>query len=407
MNRLIKCRICNGSLEEKLNLGNPYISDFLLENEEGIRAPLVLGKCISCDLIQLMHEVNIDKLYKEHYWYRSSLNKSMLNDLENIVRDIESRIKLSYGDIVCDIGCNDGSLFTFYRNEDLKFVGFDPAPNIKEKVMENGCNYFFNTYFGNEKYDKSFKAKVITSIAMFYDLPDPNLFVEGIAQSLCKDGIWVIQFTDLMSMLKVNAIDNICQEHLEYYSLLDVQKLVEKFGLEVFDVSFNKVNGGSIRIFVGHEGKHRVHRRVRQAEIDEFYGLKHTSIEDLGKNIIDIRYNILEYISSIEGDVYGMAASTKGNTLLQVLGLNNSDIKAIGEINKDKFGLVTAGTWIPIVSEKEVLDKNPELIIVLAWHFKKTFSKVLDKYIQNGGKVLYPLPLPYVISKDMIKALNG
>jgi len=397
----VKCRICKGKLYTVLDLGELYISDFLTGSQEGEKSPLSLGECKKCGLIQLEYDYNLDSLYKEHYWYRSGLNKSMLSDLKNIVDDIESKVELNDNDLVIDIGCNDGSLFNFYSNQSIIKVGYDPAPNI-ERLATESCSLFINNYYSRANLD----AKVITSIAMFYDLPDPNKFVNDIMLDLHDDGIWIIQFTDLMSMLKVNAIDNICAEHLEYYKLADIVRLLKRHNLQAIDVSYNKVNGGSIRITVAHKGRYKVDKSVGKALKAEINYLRYNSIPFLYAKTDMYRKFIRNYIKKFNS-VYGMAASTKGNTLLQLLKLDNGDILAIGEVNKDKFGLRTAGTNIPIMPEKEVLKAKPDLIIVLAWHFRETFDKVLEDYIEQGGRVLYPLPVPTIISNKGEFILDG
>jgi len=239
---------------------------------------------------------------------------------------------------------------------------------------------------------------------MFYDLPDPNKFVEDVKFILNEDGIWIIQFTDLYSMLKINAVDNICGEHLEYYRLTDLVNLMENNNLRVFDCEYNKVNGGSLRVYVCHEDAkyQKTIRFITSVEEENNYFASGDMIERFKDRISVIKEKILSFVELIndsEKTIYGLAASTKANTLLQVLGLSGNEIKAIGEINKDKYGLITSGSRIPIVSEKELFNSKPNLIIILAWHFVETFDKVTEKFIENGGYVLYPLPVPYVKHK--------
>jgi len=403
--KFVSCRICGEELALEASFGDMYVSDFISDSSEAVSGRLDIGKCTECGVVQLANnDVDLDFMYKDHYWYRSALNASMLSDLKDVV-DSAEKFELSEGDVVLDIGTNDGSLFKFYSTPNLYKVGFDPAPNIID-VASSRCNFFENDYFTLDAYKHvGKKAKVITSIAMFYDLPYPLEFVSDISEVLDEDGVWIVQFTDLLSMLKVNAIDNICAEHLEYYRLFDVVSLVEPFGLEVFDVEYNNVNGGSIRIFIGFEGKHVVEDNVLSALIHEANYLLTDSIPKLTERIEVFSEKINKYLDETTGDVYGMAASTKGNTLLQLLKLDSKSIISIGEVNEDKFGLMTTGTLIPIVPEKEVLDAMPEVIIVLAWHFRKTFAKVLGKYIENGGTVLYPLPVPEVHTKTGVELL--
>jgi NDP-4-keto-2,6-dideoxyhexose 3-C-methyltransferase len=394
------CRICGGKLIPILDLGELYISDFVRPGEEGIKAPLVVAECENCGLVQLKHTVNSDSMYKKHYWYRSGLNKSMVKDLKNVVESAEKLIELENGDTVIDIGTNDGTLLSLYKNKNLlNTVGFDPAPNLAELASKN-CANFINDYFTGEN-PLFWRTSVITSIAMLYDLPNPNFFVENVKICLDKAGIWIIQFTDLLSMLKVNAIDNLCSEHLELYRLFDVKNLVERHGLEIFKVEYNKVNGGSIRIYVSFPGAYSVDGSVEKSLVEEKEYLEIDSIVKLYDRFEIYKRKINYFLTRFPKEkVFAMAASTKGNTLLQLMGWDKDQIRAIGEINRDKIGLVTAGTSIPIIPEEKIFKYEPNLIVVLAWHFKTTFVNTLKNYVENGGLVLFPLPRPHIISSE-------
>jgi NDP-4-keto-2,6-dideoxyhexose 3-C-methyltransferase len=399
-----KCRVCSGKLNIVFNLGSLFVSDFIKEDEIGSKAPLALAECDTCGLIQLKHTINLDSMYRK-YWYRSGLNKSMRKDLEDVVRAVERTRYIPDNSIVVDIGCNDGTMFDFYKNKNIIKIGFDPANNLASAAWEH-CNLFVNDYFSSKNYEFD-KASVVTSIAMFYDLPDPNSFVADVKKILAPDGIWVIQFTDLYSMLKINAIDNICGEHLEYYKLWDLVYLLKLHGLKVFDCEYNMVNGGSLRVYACHEND-----PLSFEETDRFYeAIKKENeyfkvgnqMELFKRRISEIKEKTCSFIHLVndgERKIYALAASTKANTLLQAFGLSNNDIVAIGEINKEKYGLITSGSRIPIISEKELFAAKPNLVVILAWHFTETFNKVTEKFIEEGGYVLYPLPLPYVMHKE-------
>ena len=400
------CRICGKPLRSLLDFGEIYPSAFVKDQTNLTKVPLVLAQCKECGLVQLKHTVELDFMYRQ-YWYRSGLNKSMLNDLKNIVDDIEKTIELNPGDTVVDIGCNDGSLFKYYnKDKELKRVGFDPAENLSDVYLNT--DLFINDYFPTKYPIKPLNARVITSIAMFYDLPDPHKFVEAISNELNEDGIWVIQFTDLVSMIELTAFDNICHEHLEYYRLRDIIGLLKQHGLEVFKVSHNNVNGGSIRIFACHEGKRTIENSVFNYLRRECMMLKSGMFDVFFKNIsssILVLRNILDYLVRSKGKtVFVTGASTKGNTLLQIADINGLSVPYAAEVNKEKFKLFTVGTNIEIIPEDEAMKMKPDYFLVLPWHFKNTFIEKYREYILDGGSLIFPLPYIEIIGKE---ELNG
>jgi len=346
--------------------------------------------------VQLRHTVNQDKLYKQ-YWYRSSLNKSMVESLRDVVINIEKRIRLSLGDVVMDIGCNDGVLFDQYTNNHMLVkIGVDPAKNLAEEA-EKRCDYFFNDYFSSKL--NLPRAKVITSIAMFYDLDNPHTFVEDIKDCLLPDGLWIIQMTDLLSMFRINAFDNICHEHLEYYSLRVLINLLYSHGFEIFDVEYNNVNGGSIRLYVAQSPSVFRRRDVLGALVkeQEYMNLFDDPFVAFRQRVEKIKIAIVNFIR--DKDVAVMGASTKGNTLLQYFGIDDSLISHAAEINPEKFGKRTIGTNIPIIDEKESLKIRPDYYLVLPWHFIRNFIDKNQEYLDTGGKFLVPMPKPVCIEK--------
>jgi len=218
-------------------------------------APLELVRCKNeaCGLVQLRHTVNRDLLYRE-YWYQSGINQSMRDALMDVAVSATQAVKLNAGDIVVDIGSNDGTLIRHFHTlkGDLRIIGFEPAKNLALSPQD-GAREIINDYFNYKDFALRFpneKAKVVTSIAMFYDLDNPNVFVRDVKRVLANDGIWVIQMNCLERMLDQNAFDVISHEHLEYYSVSVLDYLVGKHGFEVDHVEFNEVNGGSMRAYV-------------------------------------------------------------------------------------------------------------------------------------------------------------
>ncbi len=402
------CRVCGKpDLDLILSLGSIHVSDFVtdrtVQGEETYPLELVLCDPAAggCGLLQLRHTVDPSKMYN-FYYYHSGTNDSMRRALEDITRQAERRVRLAKGDLVLDIGCNDGTLLRSYRAKGLKLVGFDPAKNLIPEA-EVGTTRIINDYFNYEAYEKHFprkKAKVITSIAMFYDLDDPNKFVSDIVSCLDQDGLWVIQMSYLPLMLKRNAFDNICHEHLEYYSLFSLQNLLRRHGLRAVDVEENDVNGGSFRVAVRFADKDAPPaglRRVAAMEKNEKrLGLcdKETYF-DFARRVDAVREEVYHFIRREAGKgktVYVYGASTKGNTLLQYFNLGRRLIQRAAERNPDKFGKKTVGTLIPIISEEEAREAKPDYFLVLPWHFLKNFIKKERKYLRSGGRFIVPLP---------------
>lgn len=391
------CRICGGDLRVIVNFGEIYPSGFVTSQEGLTKAPLVLAICNKCSLVQLKHTVNLDLMYRQ-YWYSSSLNRSMVDSLKDVADSILELGNVKESDVILDIGCNDGIMFKFFPKETIK-VGFDPALNLQEKAKEN-CDYFINEYFDANLYPSELpKAKVITSIAMFYDLPDPNTFIENVKEVMADDGVWVIQLTDLLSMLQVNAFDNVCHEHLEYYSLAVLYNLMLSHDLEIFDVHYNKVNGGSIRVYIHRKtDKEPASRVAYYCMTQEMNYMKQwdNPIEAMLLRVKTYENLLKRELNSLKEygeQAFILGASTKGNTLLQIWGFTKEDFPYALEVNPDKFGLKTVGSDIPIVSEQHGLDLNPKALVVLPWHFIDTMRYSFKDYMDKGGYLIAPLPV--------------
>lgn len=412
MKTRITCRVCDGSLDPVLSLGELYASDFPLPGEDdGIKAPLELVICRRCKLLQLKHTVPAEELYR-NYWYRSGTNKTMRDALADIANKAEALIHLKAGDTVLDIGCNDGTLLDSYKTGGIYKVGFDPAENLatlSRKVADKVIVDFFNAEGFNGATDlRGRLPQIVTSIAMFYDLEDPQRFVSDIKSVMDPNGLWVVQMNYLPLMLKQNAFDNICHEHLEYYSLQSFAYLLKLQDMEVVDVELNDVNGGSFRAYIRNQGAdeecfgdetyrglaaERV-RMLREHEIKIGLDDKETYAE-FAMWVSRIKQDVTRFIKEqVQGGkkVYVYGASTKGNTLLQYFGLDASLIGAAAERNPDKWGRVTVGTHIPIISEEEARSAKPDYFLVLPWHFIEEFKQRERDFVRSGGRFILPAP---------------
>ncbi len=394
------CRICNNTnLTEVLSLGNQYLSGIFpkTENEAVINAPLSLVKCIgkdSCGLVQMRYNFNSDIMYGENYGYRSGLNSSMVKHLENKTEIIKSIIDLESDDIVLDIGSNDGTTLSFFKDSNLNLVGIDPTANNfidyypeEITVIPN----FFSSKLFIDKY-KSKKAKVIFSLSMFYDLPKPLDFMREIKSILDVNGIWVVEQSYLPFMLETNSYDTVCHEHYEYYSIKDIKKMTDKLNLKIVDIEFNDINGGSFSLLISHNNKNFMeYKNINDLLEKESYLDDLNTFKNFKKNIDTAKDDIQKKLSKLVKDghpVAGIGASTKGNVMLQYSNINTSLIECIGEVNKEKIGCFTPGTNIPIVSEDDVLRKY-DFLLVIPWHFKEFFLK--NKKFK-GKKLIFALP---------------
>jgi len=396
------CRSCGSErLESILHLGELYISDFVedMEARRG-KAPLELVLCDDCSLLQLKHTTNPELLYRE-YFYRSAQNPIMVRALEDIAEKAKKLVKLGVGDMVLDIGANNGTLLSFFPDYVIK-VGCEPAKNLVSDLSKH-VNFVINDYFSYESFKHcrrlggAEKAKLIFSIAMFYDLDDPKKFVSDVAKCLDKDGVFIIEQRYLPSMLEQNDIGNVVHEHLEFYSLLSLKPLLERYGLEVFDVELNDVNGGSFRVYVQHkEEGFKINPRVWTLEMREVELRLDTKkpYEDFAERVVGIRDEVRDFIMR-EWErgkhiwVYG--ASTKGNTVLQYFDLRYPVIEGAAERDPRKVGRKCAGSWIPIISEEESR-KRADYFLVLIWFYRNAIIEREKEFLKRGGRLIFPFP---------------
>lgn len=397
------CRIANKpDLIPVIDLGNHSLcGHFPATRDEVVpKAPLRLGLSQSSGLLQLMDTPPIDEMYGDNYGYRSGLNVSMVRHLDQTREKLVSQASVMPGDVVLDIGSNDGTLLNGYSS-DLFRVGIDPTISKFSKYYNEGIIRHAD-FFSAESFlriTSGTKAKIITSISMFYDLPDPQIFCNEIAQSLHESGIWYFEQSYMPSMLRTNSYDTICQEHIEYYSLSVVKNLVETAGLRIIDVNFNSINGGSFAVSAAHKDspyKPKYEIINWMLKIEERMKLSEPTIyREFERKAYAHKRDLCELLTALNlsgSRVAGYGASTKGNVILQFCGLTSDDLYAIADINEDKHGKFTPGTGISISSEESVKSEKPDYLLVLPWHFR---THILDReasYLRQGGKLIFPLP---------------
>ncbi len=402
--KLESCRICgNRELVEVLDLGVQALTGVFpqTKSQPVTSGPLKLVKCMGddvCGLLQLQHSYDLAEMYGLNYGYRSGLNQSMVEHLHGKVRRILPRVELSADSLVIDIGSNDSTTLQAYPKTVGNLVGIDPTgvkfghyypPHIK----------LIPDFFSSRRVREAFgtkKATVITSFSMFYDLEEPMAFMQEVVDSLHDEGIWVFEQSYMPTMLAMNSYDTVCHEHLEYYGLKQIHWMAKRVGLTIVDVEFNDVNGGSFSVMAAKTGSRQA---ANAGSIDGMLDSeKRLGLDTLqpfvefAKRTTSSRESLLEFIDSAIRSgktLSALGASTKGNVLLQYCGLDERRIGQIGEVNETKFGCFSPGSLIPIVPEVQLLESNPDYLLVLPWHFRVFFQKIPRL---KGRNLLFPLP---------------
>jgi len=408
------CRICgNETLVPVLNLGDQVLSGIFPESSEQTIpiTPLELVKCGEsvdknvCGLLQLRHSADVEEMYGTTYGYYSSLSSSMVDHLKDTFEKLIETRQLKVGDSVLDIGCNDGTFLKLVSTKGVEKVGIDPSSKkFLSRFADDTtviCDYFSHDAIKARMGNKRFQQ--ITAIAMFYDLDNPLQFLRDIRLILAEDGIWAIELAYLPTMLTNLVYDQICHEHVTYPALRQIDWLATRAGLKIINVDFNDVNGGSFLVIgcCDDNNEYHVHKNVDLILQNESDLSSIVPFERFRKRIESHRQEVRQFFSKVvdEGkSVIGYGASTKGNIVLNYCGLGPSQLNAICDSNQEKWGRVTPGSNIPIISKQEMKKKKPDFLFVLIWHFHKEVLEDEYEYILQGGSIVFDLPKLHIVN---------
>ncbi len=412
-----KCRLCgNPDLKLILNLGEQPLSSVFPRPDaaDPSRSPLELVLCSkdkkpdACGLVQLRHQADLAEMYGTTYGYFSSISPFMVSHLQGKVHDLVAYAKPVKGDVVLDIGCNDGTLLNAYgADRGLTRVGIDPSSEKFRHLMQPDIQVAYE--FFSEKGVRSMigdkQCRIITSIAMFYDLDDPISFMRQIRALLSQDGVWVLELSYLPLLCTQLTYDQVCHEHVTYLSLSHMKWMMERTGLNILDVTFNDLNGGSFSIYAGRDdGPHKPNAAGIQAILDSERPLESGApYERLRDRVVAHREEVRNFFDMAKAAgkrVFGYGASTKGNIVLNYCGLTKDDIIAIGDRNPEKDGLTTPGTRIPIISHEKLRKEKADYLFVFIWHLRKEVIQDEVAYLEAGGKLVFDLPRLHVVDKN-------
>lgn len=403
-----RCRISGSTnLINVLSLGEQYLTGVFPTSKEQVvtKGPVDMVWCPDSGLVQMKQSYSLDEMYGDNYGYRSGLNQSMVNHLQNKVNYLLRKVQTKPGDIILDIGSNDATSLKCYPPE-LRRIGIDPTGKKFASFYTDDIS-LVPDFFNAANYRKIFPAEqatIVTSIAMFYDLEDPVQFASDIESVLADNGIWHFEQSYLPSMLRTNSYDTICQEHLEYYSLIAVKYILEKAGLRIIDIELNDINGGSFAVTAAKKNSsHRSNDAVISWMLEEEMKMGlHTEApyRAFAERVAAHRESLIALLDRLKNDgkrIIGYGASTKGNVLLQYCGIGTQYLDCIAEVNEQKFGSYTPGTLIPIVSEAEAKALQPDYLFVLPWHFRNNILGREKEYRAAGGKFIFPLPFIEIV----------
>ena len=410
-----QCRICgNKELDSLLDLGMQALTGIFPKDRETDmpKYPLELAKCQddgsgqACGLVQLKQSFQPDAMYGMNYGYRSGLNRSMVDHLQKTADKIKSTVSLTSNDLILDIGSNDSTLLRAIDGPGLNLVGMDPS-GVKFRQYYPSHITLIPDFFSAARFRQEFgqrTAKVVTSIAMFYDLEAPLEFVKQIYEILAEDGVWIFEQSYLPTMLSMTSYDTICHEHAEYYAFQQILWMLDRVGFAVIDVELNDTNGGSFSVMAAKKTSSYARNEVAVQQLigdEETIQLHARDIYDKFRDRVfkhrDVLQQFLRNARNKGEKILGYGASTKGNVMLQFCGITAEELPCIAEVNSDKFGAFTPGTKIPIVSELEARSMNPSGFLVFPWHFRDSIIAREGRFLSSGGKLIFPLPLIEVV----------
>lgn len=396
MGAIKKCRACGSEdLVGFLDLGSQYLSDFKRDDSKPPKGRLAAVICEVCKLVQLRHNTPPEMMYHDNYGFKSGISKTIRDDLDDAVRHAFQYVNDPKSWL--DIASNDGTLLS-YVPEDVYRVGVDPITFLCIEAQQHAdliVNDFFSASVGGE-YD------VITSISCFYDMLDPSQFVKDVKDVLAKDGVWLIQQNYLLTTMQLSAVDNFCHEHLEYYTLLSLENLLNRFGLEVNEVTITTVNGGSIRTIVSRKGTYDIDESVqKQRDTEADYRVdKLQTYKDFANSVgasLNALHQLVSNLKSEGETIFILAASTRGAVIWQAADIDHTQIDFVVERNPAKVGRYFSAIGVPIISEAVARAMNPGYMLVGPWFMAEEITEREQKYLDSGGHLILPLPQVTVV----------
>lgn len=419
------CRVCGSTeLTDLFGLGAQFVSNFVEQNaiESGPRVPIDIALCRQCSLVQAKHTAPNDFMFSRHYWFRSGVTQTLRDALKDVAEAAQRAVALRPGDVVLDIGANDGTGLRCFDAPGIVRVACEPAANLAEECRV-GIDCLIRDFWNYAAYRTALyldprtkrwellpKAKVITACGMFYDLEDPNAFVADVARALAPDGLFVAQIMCLKQMAEKFDVGNLAHEHLSYFSARSLRHLFQAHGLSVVDVEENEVNGGSYRLYVRHRQWAWDHDAEVEAGQIRFVAAEESECHAWPgalplhdpefyaawfDRVCANRDACVRYLRARRAEgkrIWILGASTKGNVIAQWYGFDADMIEAAAERSPEKVGLHMVGTGIPIRSEEDFRRSGADVAVILPYSFAAEIMERERAFRERGGLFVLPLP---------------
>ena len=399
-----KCQICGSSqFKDILNLGYlPSVNDFQEiknDQEEQIFFPSKLIQCQNCKLVQLSCIVDKEILFPSSYPYTSSTTRILRENFCELSQEVDELINLDKNKLVCDIGSNDGNLLSYFM-EKSKVVGITPE-EIGNKAIEKGIPTiidYFNVHTSNKVIEKFGHPDVITATNVFAHIDNPNEVMENISLLLKKDGLFIIEVHYLKSLIETNQYDTIYHEHMRYYSLECLNNLLSSHGFKIFNAKLINTHGGSIRVFASRSQNYNVSKSFNQIlENEQKFLYKNNNLFSYRVQVQEQKSDLLKKLIELKNNnktVFGIGAPSRGTTLINYCGIDESLVSYICEIKgSHKIGKYLPGTSIPVLDESILFKEQPDFVLLLSWHIAKELIHNLKK---KGLRSKFIIPLPKV-----------
>lgn len=396
---MTKCRVCNTQIIKFFSLGDmPLVNAFRPKKDaKEKKYDLSIGFCPNCYLVQLMEHVSPKEIF-EDYIYLSSVSQSVLDHSKKTAEYLSKRLTLTKKSLVIETGSNDGVHLQFYKKKGIQVLGIDPAKNIAKVANEKGIPTlpeFFNLALSKKLVSQHKKADLFYGANMFAHVPQIVNFTKGLKIILKDKGTAVFESPYIQGLLE-NKFDSIYHEHIFYYSLIALQNLFKKVRLQIYDIEFVSMAGGSLRIFVSHPGVYQISSNVKklitkemQSGLDSIntYKKMNIRIEKLKNDILSLLNRLKKGGKSIAA--YSIPA--KGVILLNYFNIGKY-LDFIVDKSPAKQNLYVPGSHMKVFTPEKIIEDKPDYIFILAWNLADEIIRQLDRYKKQGGKFIIPIP---------------